>query len=75
MRRHRVMVGILSLFAAASMADAASADDVKHFSFAYDQPHTTAYGVAGGFVVQGDLKRVGDDVAVGNHNSFLPRSH
>jgi tripartite ATP-independent transporter DctP family solute receptor len=29
------------------MADAALADDVRHFSFAYDQPHTTAYGVAG----------------------------
>ena len=47
MRRHRVIAGILSLFAAASMADTASADDVKHFSFAYDQPKTTAYGVAG----------------------------
>jgi TRAP-type transport system periplasmic protein len=47
MGRHRVITGILSLLAAASMADAASADDVRHFSFAYDQPHTTAYGVAG----------------------------
>jgi tripartite ATP-independent transporter DctP family solute receptor len=47
MSRHSVIVGILSVFAAASMADAAWADDVRHFSFAYDQPHTTAYGVAG----------------------------
>jgi TRAP-type transport system periplasmic protein len=47
MGRHRVITGILSLLAAASMADMASADDVRHFSFAYDQPHTTAYGVAG----------------------------
>ena len=47
MRRHRVIVGILSLFAVASIADTAWADDVRHFSFAYDQPHTTAYGIAG----------------------------
>jgi tripartite ATP-independent transporter DctP family solute receptor len=44
---HRVIAGIVSLFAAASMANAAWADDVRHFSFAYDQPHTTAYGIAG----------------------------
>jgi len=47
MRRHSVIVGILSFFAAASIEDAAWADDVRHFSFAYDQPHTTAYGIAG----------------------------
>jgi tripartite ATP-independent transporter DctP family solute receptor len=47
MGRHRVITGIVSFFIAASMADAALADDVRHFSFAYDQPHTTAYGVAG----------------------------
>jgi len=47
MRRHSIIVGILSFFAAASIADAARADDVRHFSFAYDQPHTTAYGIAG----------------------------
>ncbi|MFZ2006261.1 MAG: TRAP transporter substrate-binding protein DctP [Stellaceae bacterium] len=47
MNRHSVIVGILSFFAAASIADGAWADDVRHFSFAYDQPHTTAYGVAG----------------------------
>ena len=30
------------------MADAgARAADARHFSFAYDQPHTTAYGIAG----------------------------
>jgi tripartite ATP-independent transporter DctP family solute receptor len=43
----RVIVGMLSIIAAASIVDAARADDVRHFSFAYDQPHTTAYGVAG----------------------------
>ena len=47
MDRQGVIVGILSFFAAASMAEVAAADDVRHFSFAYDQPHTTAYGVAG----------------------------
>jgi tripartite ATP-independent transporter DctP family solute receptor len=47
MGRRHVITGILSLLAAASMADTALADDVRHFSFAYDQPHTTAYGVAG----------------------------
>jgi TRAP-type transport system periplasmic protein len=47
MRRHRVIVGISSLFVVASIADTAWADDVRHFSFAYDQPHTTAYGIAG----------------------------
>lgn len=46
MGRHSVIVGILSV-AAASLAGAASADEVRHFSFAYDQPHTTAYGIAG----------------------------
>jgi TRAP-type transport system periplasmic protein len=47
MSRHSAIAGILSLFAAASMGGSAWADDVRHFSFAYDQPHTTAYGVAG----------------------------
>jgi tripartite ATP-independent transporter DctP family solute receptor len=47
MARHSVIIGILSFLAAASIADAAWADDVRHFSFAYDQPKTTAYGIAG----------------------------
>jgi hypothetical protein len=33
MGRHRVITGIVSFFIAASMADAALADDVRHFSF------------------------------------------
>ena len=41
-----VLVGVLSIFAA-SFTGAASADEVRHFSFAYDQPKTTAYGIAG----------------------------
>jgi hypothetical protein len=39
-----------ALCAAALMALAAqggSAAEARHFSFAYDQPHTTGYGVAG----------------------------
>src|ERR1700722_15364877 len=47
MRRHSIIIAILSFLAAASMADAAWADDIRHFSFAYDQPKTTAYGIAG----------------------------
>jgi tripartite ATP-independent transporter DctP family solute receptor len=46
MGRQSIVTGILSLFAAASVT-AASAADARHFSFAYDQPHTTAYGIAG----------------------------
>jgi tripartite ATP-independent transporter DctP family solute receptor len=46
MRRQHFIVAVLSLLAAAS-AGGARADDVRHFSFAYDQPHTTAYGIAG----------------------------
>jgi TRAP-type transport system periplasmic protein len=47
MGRHSVIVVMLSFAAAASMVSVASAADVRHFSFAYDQPHTTAYGIAG----------------------------
>ena len=47
MGRQSVIVGMLSFFAAASIAAVASAAEVRHFSFAYDQPHTTAYGIAG----------------------------
>ncbi len=43
----RSVAAALIAFAAASSAGAARADDVRHFSFAYDQPHTTAYGIAG----------------------------
>jgi tripartite ATP-independent transporter DctP family solute receptor len=47
MDRQSVIVAMLSFFAAASMVEAASAADPRHFSFAYDQPKTTAYGIAG----------------------------
>ena len=35
---------ILSFAVAATIA--AQAAEPRHFSFAYDQPHTTAYGIA-----------------------------
>jgi TRAP-type transport system periplasmic protein len=44
MRARNIVMAVLPLFAAAMTAEAA---DVRHFSFAYDQPHTTAYGIAG----------------------------
>src|SRR3984893_19333682 len=47
MGRKQVIIGIASIAAAAAMAGAASAADARHFSFAYDQPKTTAYGIAG----------------------------
>jgi len=47
MGRNSIVNAILSLVAAASLTAGARADDVRHFSFAYDQPHTTAYGIAG----------------------------
>src|SRR6201995_5011012 len=47
MGRKQVIIGIASILAAASIAGTASAADARHFSFAYDQPKTTAYGIAG----------------------------
>jgi tripartite ATP-independent transporter DctP family solute receptor len=38
---------MLAFVAAVSTAAAAIAADARHFSFAYDQPKTTAYGIAG----------------------------
>ena len=43
MRARTVLSAVVLLLAAAAGAKAA---DVRHFSFAYDQPHTTAYGIA-----------------------------
>jgi len=47
MGRNRIILGILSFVAAVSMAAPIRAAEIRHFSFAYDQPHTTAYGIAG----------------------------
>src|SRR5712691_13399456 len=43
MRARTILMPLLPFLAAAMTAKAA---DVRHFSFAYDQPHTTAYGYA-----------------------------
>ncbi len=37
----------LGLLSTATLFTSANAQEVKHFSFGYDQPHTTGYGVAG----------------------------
>src|SRR5690348_4054258 len=42
MRARTVLTALLPFLATAMMAEAAE----RHFSFAYDQPHTTAYGYA-----------------------------
>jgi len=44
MRTRTTLLALLPFLAAAMTAQAA---DIRHFSFAYDQPHTTAYGIAG----------------------------
>src|SRR5437762_7344830 len=45
MRTRTVLFGLLPLVGAAFAAPAAEAAE-RHFSFGYDQPHTTAYGFA-----------------------------
>jgi tripartite ATP-independent transporter DctP family solute receptor len=47
MGRNGIVNGVLACFVALLVAGGARADEVRHFSFAYDQPHTTAYGIAG----------------------------
>src|ERR1700681_561280 len=44
MRVRTILLALLPFLVAAMTANAAEA---RHFSFAYDQPHTTAYGIAG----------------------------
>src|ERR1700693_3590415 len=43
MRARSILMALVPLLAVTG----AHAADVRHFSFAYDQPHTTAYGIAG----------------------------
>src|SRR5215831_21202484 len=45
MRCKTILFAIMLCFAAAVTTDAEAAE-ARHFSFAYDQPHTTAYGIA-----------------------------
>lgn len=47
MGRNSIFAGIATLFAVALGMTGAQAADVRHFSFAYDQPKTTAYGIVG----------------------------
>ncbi len=44
MRARSILMALVPLLAVAMTAQAA---ETRHFSFAYDQPHTTAYGIAG----------------------------
>jgi tripartite ATP-independent transporter DctP family solute receptor len=43
---HALARVVLVVLTAVSLARSASAADTKHYSFGYDQPHTTAYGIA-----------------------------
>jgi len=45
MRRKGILFAIVLCCTAANAIDAKAAE-ARHFSFAYDQPHTTAYGIA-----------------------------
>jgi TRAP-type transport system periplasmic protein len=47
MRRNTIMAGFAAFLAIALGGAAAEAADARHFSFAYDQPKTTAYGLVG----------------------------
>jgi TRAP-type transport system periplasmic protein len=47
MGRNTIVAGFAALFGVAVAGSSAQAADARHFSFAYDQPRTTAYGVAG----------------------------
>src|SRR5208337_2339113 len=44
--RCKMIVVALLLWLAAAHGSTAAAAEARHFSFAYDQPHTTAYGIA-----------------------------
>jgi tripartite ATP-independent transporter DctP family solute receptor len=47
MGRNSIVNGVVSFLAVTLVAAAAQAAEARHFSFAYDQPKTTAYGIAG----------------------------
>ena len=44
--RWKTMLFVMMLCFAAAVATDAEAAEARHFSFAYDQPHPTAYGIA-----------------------------
>jgi len=43
----RRILGAVAVTSAIVMAASASAQEVKHYRFAYDQPKTTGYGILG----------------------------
>src|SRR5579864_6990313 len=43
----KALAAVASLALAAAWCAGAPAAETRHYSFAYDQPHTTGYGVAG----------------------------
>jgi TRAP-type transport system periplasmic protein len=45
MRCNKILFAIVLCWAAANATDVEAAEP-RQFSFAYDQPHTTAYGIA-----------------------------
>ncbi len=45
--RSSLLASFAALIGAAMLSTAAFAADAKHYSFGYDQPHTTGYGIAG----------------------------
>ncbi|MBV9858844.1 MAG: TRAP transporter substrate-binding protein [Alphaproteobacteria bacterium] len=47
MRWREIIAGVAGLLALGAATSGAGAAEARHFSFAYDQPHTTAYGIAG----------------------------
>ena len=44
--RSKMALLVTTLFFTAAAMISAKAAEPRHFSFAYDQPHTTAYGIA-----------------------------
>ena len=46
MGRWRLRAAVIAVAMAALGGAAARADQTRHLSFAYDQPHSTGYGVA-----------------------------
>src|SRR5437870_5010342 len=47
MRSLKAFIGAAVIASAMTLAASASAQEVKHYRFAYDQPKTTGYGIVG----------------------------
>ena len=46
MRRHTIAIATALCGFVVAVGEPVGAVEARHFSFAYDQPHTTAYGIA-----------------------------